>query len=86
MSRFVGFLIWISHVKFEIDLSTEERSQFVNFGQMDYTSLQSKNGLSRLLTNRTYDSDMIYRVVKKVRNLQYDDIILKFIELGNYLV
>ena len=57
----------VGYVKFEANLSTEERSQLVNFGKIDYTDFQSKNGLSRLFSNRTYDSDMIYRVVKKAR-------------------
>ena len=58
-----------------------------NFGQIGYTGLQSNTALYRLFPSRTYNSDMIYRVVKKARNLQYGDAIdciLKLAELGNY--
>ena len=43
----------IGHVKFEADLSIEERSQLANFGKIDYTGLQSKTALCRLFSNRT---------------------------------
>ena len=77
----------VGHVKFEADLSVEERSQLANFGQNGYTGLQSNTALSRLFPSRIYDSDMCYRVVKKVRNLPYGDAtgcILKLVELENY--
>ena len=48
--------------------------------------LQSKNGIIYLIFNRTYDSDMIYRVVENARNLQYGDAVdymMKLVELGN---
>ena len=53
----------IGHVKFEADLSLEERSQLVNFGKIGYTGLQPKTALCRLFSNWTYDLDMVYRVV-----------------------
>ena len=58
----------------------------VNFGKIGYTSLQSKGALSLLFSCRTYDSDMIYRVVKKASNFYYGDAtdcMLKLVELGN---
>ena len=61
------------HVKFESDLSVDEREHLANFGKIGYTGLQSKGALSRLFSCRTYDSDMIYRVVKKARNFHYGD-------------
>ena len=77
----------VGHGKFEAALYIEERSQLVNFGKIGYTGLQSKNWLSRLLYNRTYDSEMIYRVVKNAWNFQYGDAtdyMLKLVVLGNY--
>ena len=74
------------HVKFESDLSVDEREQLANFGKIGYTGLQSKGALSRLFSCRTYDSDMVYRVVKKARNFHYGDAtdcMLKLVELGN---
>ena len=74
-----------SHVKFEADLSVEERSRLTNFGQIGYTSLQFNTALWRLFPSRTYNSDI--RVIKKARNLQYGDAthcMLKLVELGNY--
>ena len=65
----VNFLYIVSHVKFEADLCTEERNQLVNFGKIGYTGLQSKNGVSRLFSNRIYDLEMIYYVVGNTRNL-----------------
>ena len=70
----------IGHVKFEAGLSIEEKNQLVAFGKMGYTGVQSKNGSCRLFTNRTYDSDMLYRVVKKARTIQYRDAS----DLGNF--
>ena len=57
-----------------------------NFGKIGYTDLQSKGALSHLFCCRSYDSDMIYRVVKKSRNFHYGDAtdcMLKLVELGN---
>ena len=54
--------------------------------EIAYTGLQSKSALCRLFSGRTYDSDMIYRVVKKARTLYYGDAtdcMLKLVELGN---
>ena len=57
-----------------------------NFGKIGYTSLQSKTALCRLFSGRIYDSDMIYRVVRKVRTLHYGDAtdyMIKLVELNN---
>ena len=46
----------------------------------------TKNGLIRLFSNRTYDSTSIYRIVKKHRILQFgdsSDCMIKLMELGN---
>ena len=83
----VNLLSIVDHVKFEADLSVEDGSQLANFGQIGYTGLHSNTIVSRLFSSRTCNSDMIYRVVKKVRNLQNGDVtvyILKLVELGNY--
>ena len=82
----VNFLYIVSHVKFEADLCTEERNQLVNFGKIGYTGLQSKNGVSRLFSNRIYDLEMIYYVVGNNRNLLHEnvtDCMLKLVELDN---
>ena len=82
----VNFSSIVGHIKFEANFSVGERSQLLNFGKMGYTGLQSKNGLSRLFSNRTYDLDVIYCVIKNARNLQYGDdtdCMLKLVELGN---
>ena len=87
MGHVVNLSSIVGHVRFEADLSVDERSQLVNFGKFDYTGLQSKTTLFRLLSNRTYDPNMMYRVVKKDKNLHYGDAtscILKLVELGNY--
>jgi len=69
----LNLLSIVSRVKFEAVLSGQERSQLVNFSKMGSTGLQSNNGLSRLFSNRIYDSAMMYRVAKKARNLEYDN-------------
>ena len=56
------------------------------FGKIEYTDLQSKSALYRLFSCQTYDAVMMYRVVKKARNLHYvdaTDCMLKLVELGN---
>ena len=40
-----------------------------------------------MFSSRTYDSNMVYRVVKKARNLYYGDVtdyMLNLVELRNY--
>ena len=54
----------VGHVRFEADLSVEERSQLANFGKIGYTGLQSKTAFYCLLSSRAYDPNMICRVVK----------------------
>ena len=74
------------HIRFESNLSIEERIQLENFGKISYTGLQSKTALCRLFSGRTYDFDMIYRAKRKVRTLYYGDAtdyMLKLVELGN---
>ena len=77
----------VGHVRVEAYLSVDERSQLANFGKIGYTGLQSKTTLCRLFSNRTYDPNMIYCVVKTARNLHYGDTtecMLTLVELGNY--
>ena len=66
----------------------EEVSQLINFGKFGYKGLQSKTAICCLFSNRTYESNMNYHVVKKARNLKYGDAtdyLLKLVELlGNY--
>ena len=87
---YIGHIVKLSsiagHVRFEADLSTEERNQLANFGKIGYTGLQFKVELYRLFFSRTYASNIIHRVVKKARNLHDDDTtncMPKLIELGN---
>ena len=51
--------------RIESDLTEDEKNQLVIFGKMGGTALNTKNGLIRLFSNRTYDSTLIYRIVKK---------------------
>ena len=74
------------HARCEKDSSADERGQLENFGKIGYTGLQSKSALCRLFSGWTYDSDMIYCVVKKARTLHCGDAtdyMLKLVELGN---
>ena len=69
LDRVVDVSSIVGRVKFEAELSIEERKQLDTFGKMGYTGLQSKNGVSRLFSNRIYDLEMIYYVVGNTRNL-----------------
>ena len=63
-----------------------EKNQLATFGKMGSSALNAKNGLIRLFTNRTYDSSLIYRIVRKHRILQFgdsSDCMINFMELGN---
>ena len=69
----------LTRARIEYDLTEDEKNQLAVFGK-------PKNGLIRLFTNRTYDSSLIYRVVKKNRILQFgdsSDCMIKLIEIGN---
>ena len=59
-----------THAKTESDLTDDEKKQLATFGKMGSTGLNAKNGLVRLFLNRTYDSDLVYRFVRKHRILQ----------------
>ena len=53
---------------------------------MSSTGLNAHNGLLLLFTNRTYDSSLVYRIVKKYRILQFGDstdYMIKLVELGS---
>ena len=57
-----------------------------NFSKIGYTGLQSKTVLYRLFSSRTYESNMIYRIVKKAKNIYCSDAtdcMLKLVELVN---
>ena len=58
-----------THARIESDLTDDEKNQLASFGKMDSSALNAKNGLIRLFTNRTYDSSLIYRIVRKHRIL-----------------
>ena len=60
----------LTDARIESDLTEDEKNQLAVFGKMGSTAQNVKNGLIRLFTNRTYDSSLIYRVVKKHRILQ----------------
>ena len=58
MDHVVNISSIVGHVRFEADLSIDERGQLANFGKIGYTSLQSKTALCRLFSNRAYDPNM----------------------------
>ena len=47
----------------------DEKIQLATFGKMGNTGLNVHNGLLRLFTNRTYDSSLVYRIVKKTSDI-----------------
>ena len=53
------------HVYYKTDLSGD----LAKFGRVDSTTQNAKNCLIRLFQNRTYDSSLIYRVIKKTSDL-----------------
>ena len=57
------------HISYESDLSDDEKNQLAKFGRMGSTSQNAKNDLICLFQNRTYDSSLIYRVIKKISDL-----------------
>ena len=63
-----------THAKTESDLTDDEKKQLATFGKMDSTGLNAKNGLIRLFVNRTYDSALVYRFVRKHRILQSSNV------------
>ena len=48
LGRIFSFMSIVDHVKLETNVYTDEKRQFVNFGKIGHTSLQSKIGLSCL--------------------------------------
>jgi len=75
-----------THAKTESDLTDDEKKQLATFGKMGSTGLNAKNGLVRLFLNRTYDSALVYRFVRKHRVLQFGDstnCMIKLVELGS---
>ena len=75
-----------THARIESDLTDDEKNQLAIFWKMGSSTLNAKNGLNRLFTNRTYDSSLIYRIVRKHRILQFSDSsdsMIKLIELGS---
>ena len=76
----------MGHVKFESNVYIEEKDYLNNFEKIGYTVLQSKNGCVRLFGNRTYDSDIIYCVVKKAGDEQFGnvtDYMFKLVDFRN---
>ena len=59
----------LTHAGIESDLAEDEKNQLVTFGKKGGTALNAKNGSIRLLSNRTYDSNLIYRIVKKTSDI-----------------
>ena len=62
-----------THARIESDLVDDEKNQLAIFEKMGSSALNTKNGLIRLFTNRTYDSSLIYNNIKKYRILQFGD-------------
>ena len=74
------------HASYESDVSDDEKNQLAKFGRMGSTFQNAKHCLIRLFQNRTYDSSLIYRVIKKHRILQFgdsSDFMIKLIDIGN---
>ena len=74
------------HARVESDLSKDENNQLEKCGRMRSTAQSTQNGVNRLFMNRTYDSSLIYRVIKKHRILQFDDssdCMIKLMDIGN---
>ena len=67
----------LTHVRIESDLTEDEKNQLATFGKMIGTALNAKNGAIRLFSNRTYDSFLIYRIVKK--NIGYCSLVIQVI-------
>ena len=55
-----------SHARVESDFSKDEKNQLAKFGRMSSTAYNAKNRLIRLFMNRTYNSFLIYRVIKNI--------------------
>ena len=75
-----------THARIESDLTVDEKNQLATFEKMGSTGLNAHNGLLRLFTNRTYDSSLVYRIVKKHRILQFGDstgCMIKLVKLGS---
>ena len=53
------------HARIESNLTEDEKNQLATFGKMGSTALNVKNGLIHLFSNRTYDSSLIFHIVKK---------------------
>ena len=58
-----------THVRIESDLTVDEKNQLAIFGKMGSTGLNAHNALLRLFSNRTYDSSLVYRIVKKTSGI-----------------
>ena len=54
-----------THARTECDFTVDEKNQLATFGKMGSTGLNAHNGLIRLFINRTYDSSLVYRIVKQ---------------------
>ena len=67
----------LTHARIESDLTEDEKNQLATFGKMGSTALNAKNGFIRLFSNRTYDSFLIYRIVKK--NIGYCSLVIQVI-------
>ena len=61
------------HVSYESDLSDDEKNPLAKFGIIVSTVQNAKNCLISLFQHHTYDSSLIYRVIKKHRILYFDD-------------
>ena len=58
-----------THARIESDLTEYKKNQLATFGKMNSTALNAKNGLICLFSNHTYDSTLIYRIVKKTSDI-----------------
>ena len=59
----------LTHARIESHLTEDEKNQLATFGKMGSTALNAKNGLIHLFSNRTYDSSLIHRIVKKTSDI-----------------
>ena len=67
----------LTHARIESDLTKDEKNQLATFGKMGSTALNAKNGLIRLFSNRTYNSTLRYRIVKK--NIGYCSLMIEVV-------
>ena len=57
------------HASYESDLSDDQKNQLAKFGKMGSTAQNAKKWFNTFFRHRTYDSSLIYHVIKNHRIL-----------------